>query len=213
LLALIVAGGACSREPHRAFRVGLLDPVSPRLAAEARRIGLEIAAQAPAGAAVVSAAVPLKKGEFTGDWARLRFLTAQAVAAGSSGVFLRLARTPAGQDLLDYPEEWQAVARVSRELLSMQAILQSGAPVSVPFAVPTGLESRAWASRGRRYVLLVNNSDQPQPLEYGSLAPWRSLFSVRSDARQILRDCGADHCLAPGGVLWLEGRLFPDILR
>ena len=210
----VLAASACSPEPRRAFPVGFLEPVSPLVAAEARRLGLAVAAQAPAGAAVVSAALPVKggSGEVAQDWARLRFLAARAVVMGSSGVFLRLPRTAPGHDLLEYVEEWQAVDRVSRELLELRPMLEGGAPAAAPFPVPAGVELRAWAFRGRRYVLLVNPSGAAQPLDERNLRPWRALFAVRSDARQALPACGPDVCLPSEGVLWLEGRLLPETL-
>ena len=211
---LVLAAAACSPDPRRAFPVGFLEPVSPRVAGEARRSGLEIAAQAPAGAAVVPAALPVNagRGEVAADWGALRFLAARAIAEGSAGVFFRLPPTPAGRDLLDYPEERQAVDRVSRELLAVQPIMRGGAPAPAPFAVPAGIELRAWSFRGRAYALLVNSSGGPRPLEEKSLAPWRALFAVRSDARELLTPCGTGRCISPDGVLWLEGRLLPEIL-
>jgi hypothetical protein len=214
LFLAVLAAAACSPEPRRAFPVGFLEPVSPRVAAEARRRGLEIAATAPPDAAVVSAAVATKgnAGEIMADARRLRFLAAQAVAKGSAGIFFKLPGAPKGYDLLDFDEEWQVPARVVRELLALRPVLEQGAPASAPFVVPAGIDLRAWTFRGRRYVLLVNSSGGPLALEERSLAPWRALFAVRSDARQNLPACGTGRCLAPEGVLWLEGRLLPEIL-
>jgi hypothetical protein len=213
LLAVLWAA-ACSPEPRRAFAVGLLEPVSPRLAAEARRLGVDLVAQAPPGAAVVSAALSVKgvSGEVAADWATLRFQTARAITSGAAGVFIRLPRTPAGHDLLEYVEEWQAVERVLRELLAVRPILRGGAPAPAPFAVPAGIELRAWTFHGRRYALLVNSSGISVPLETASLLPWRALFAVRSDARELLPPCGLNRCLPPEGVLWLEGRLLPELI-
>ena len=212
VILIVIAAAACSPKPLREFPVGLLAPVSLRVAVEAHRLGLEIAPQAPLGAAEVSAAFPVKKGdEVVADSARLRFSIARAVVEGSSGVFLRLPRTPAGRDLLEYVEEWQAVERAAREILAMRPIIQGGTAASTPFVVPAGIELRAWAFRGRRYVLLVNSSEAPLPLQQEGIASWRALFTVRSDARQVLTPCAADLCLPPGGVLWLEGRLLPNI--
>jgi hypothetical protein len=160
---------------------------------------------------VVSAARPFKNGggEVAADWSSLRFLTARAIVEGSTGVFLRLPRTPPGHDVLEYIEEWQAVERVSRELRSMRPIMQGGLPAPDPFVVPAGIKLRVWTFRGRRYVLLVNSSGSSLKLDERSLASWRALFSVRSDPRQALAG-GA--CLPPQGVLWLEGRLLPELL-
>jgi hypothetical protein len=214
VILAVLAAAACSPEPRRTFPVGFLEPVSPRVAAEALRLGLQIAGQAPSGAAVISAALPVRggSGEVAADWAKLRFMTASAIAEGSAGVFLRLPRTSDGRDLLEYVEEWQAVERVSRELVFMRPIIEGGLPAPVPFVVPAGVKSRAWTFRGRRYVLLVNSSGSLLPLEEGSLATWRALFSVRSDPREILAACAAGVCLPTESILWLEGRLLPDIL-
>jgi hypothetical protein len=213
ILLAAFAAAACSPRPRRPFALGFLAPVSPRVADAARRAGLEIAAQAPAGAAAVSAAVPRAGGggEVTADWSRLRFLTARAIAEGSSGIFLRLPKTPAGRDYLEYVEESQSVDRVLRELLSMRPILQGGEPAAAPFPVPAGMELRAWTYQGRRYVLLVNPTGAPLPLQQRSLEPWRALFAVRADAREVLNACGPDRCLSPNGTLWLEGRLLPEL--
>jgi hypothetical protein len=209
VLLAVVAAAACSRAPGRPFAVGFLLPVSPRVAASAGSLGLELAAQASPGAASVSAAVPLKnrRGEVTADWYRLRFLTDRAVAEGASGIFFRLPRTPAGRDYLEYVEESQSVDRMLRELVAVLPILRRGAPAAAPFAVPAGLDLRAWTYAGRPYVLLVNPSGAPRPLEARTLEPWRALFAVRADPRESLVPCGARQCLPAGGVLWLEGRL------
>ncbi len=212
IAALLLAASGCAPETNNAFVAGVLEPVSPRVSAEARRLGLEVAAQAPSDAAVLSASIAVKNGEVMADWASLRFRTALAIAAGSRKLLIRLPETPAGRDLLDYGEEWQVLARVSRELGAMRPVLDGGAPAPAPFSVPPGVHLRSWTLHGRRYALLVNASEAPAPLDQNSLVPWRALFEVRSDARQVLSACPGGGCLAPGGVLWLEGRLFPDLL-
>ena len=213
VLLAVVAAAACSPEPRRRFAVGFLAPVTPRVAAAARRMGLEIGQRAPAGSAVVSAAVAAKdgRGEVTADWLALRYLTDRAVVEGSSGIYLRLPSTPAGRDYMEYVEESQAVDRVLREILAMRPIFQGGEPSPAPFAVASGIALRAWAYQGRRFVLLVNVSQDPLPLEAASLVPWRALFSVRADAREDLLPCGSNRCLPAGGALWLEGRLLPNL--
>lgn len=213
LLLAAAAAAACSPAPRRPFPVGFLLPVSPRVATAARRMGLEVAERAPDGAAAVSAAAPARKGggEVTLDWARLRFAAARAVVEGASGIFFRLPAAPATHDYLEFDEESQSVDRVVRELLDMRPILRGGELAAAPFAVPSGIETRAWIYAGRRYVLLVNSSGRPLPLTPDDLEPWRSLFSARADAREALEGCGENRCLASGGVLWLEGRLLPGI--
>ncbi|MFI5361860.1 MAG: hypothetical protein ACHQ49_07815 [Elusimicrobiota bacterium] len=210
LFFAVLAAAACSPRPPRPFPVGFLAPVSPRVAAEARRLGLEITPQAPQGAEVVAAARKVKDGEVMQDWARLRCEAAGAAARGASGLFFRLPSAPAGHDLLEYVEEWQALGRVLREILLMRPILQRGETIPAPFAASSGVDRRAWSYEGRSYALLVNSSGAPVPLRENELLPWRALFFVRADAREALAACGREFCLPPEGVLWLEGRVLPE---
>ena len=46
-----------------------------------------------------------------------------------------------------------------------------------------------------------------RPEQPPRLAAWRALFEDRSDPGELLAACPAGRCLAPGAVLWLEGRL------
>jgi hypothetical protein len=209
-LLLAAALAACSRpaEPARPFPVGLEGPVSFRLAEQARSMGLDVGEPVPEGAAVVPAAVPgAKSGSWeTADRSTLRFFAARAAASGAAGAYFRLPPTPEGRDLLDYPEEWQAVTRALRELAAMRPVLERGRPAALPFPLPPGVEGRAWDHAGRRYVLLVNGSDAEARLDADALEPWRALFEVRSDARRVLSR-GYEHpALPPGQALWLEGR-------
>ncbi len=200
-LALLLLPGAA----RAAFVVGLLEPVTPRVAARAASLGLASAAVAPRGADGESA------GEIrVDDWTRLRFLTARALARSREGVFFRLPGSPAGRDILDYPEEWQALSRVARELRAVRPVLDEGAPAAAPFSVP-GVEARAWSRSGRLYVLLVNVSGGPVPLDGAALSSWRALFEARSAPAENLLPCAAGLCLPAEGVLWLEGRLLSGL--
>lgn len=201
---------ACAPEPGRSFPIGLVRPVSPRVESEAARLGLAVPEQPPSGAIVESAAAVNDGGgaaEVMADWETLRLVTAHAATKATGGVFFRLPAAPEGRDLLDYPEEWQAFARVVREFQAMRPVIEGGRLITPPCVNPSGVAARCWLHRGRRYVLLVNASDRPAELDADALEPWRALFEVRADARQLLEPCGAMRCLLPGRVLWLEGRL------
>ena len=195
---------ACSPEPRRAFPIGLQGPVSPRVSAEATRLGLVVAEPTPEGAVVEAAAAV---SGVAADWRTLRLLSARAAVNGSGGFFFQLPSMSAGRDILDFPEEWQAPARVLRELQAVRPVLEDGLDTPLPFIVPTGAAARAWVFRRRVYVLLVNPSVVDAPFDPDALRTWRALFEVQSDARQVLSPCGAKRCLAPGAALWLEGRL------
>ncbi len=193
---------ACGPRPSRTFTLGLLAPVGPRDAESAGRLGLTVVDRAPSGAAMESAAA----GEKIADWNRLRFLAALAAAEGKTGIFFLLPVPPAGRALVDYPEEWQALARVARELRAVRPILEQGVETLPAVPLPPGVEGRAWDFLGRPYLLLVNASDAPVPVDAAPLARFRALFEVRADARELLVPCAGELCLAPGRVLWLEGR-------
>lgn len=184
------------------FPVGLLEPVPARVAAEGRAIGL-VSGAAPIGAESQSAGA-----EHAADWMELRFLAARAAVRGAAGIYFRLPPAPPGKNILDYPEEWQAFARVAREHTAIRPVIEQGQLVSVPFPPPPGIEARAWMREKRRYVLLVNVSGVPVALDESPLAGWRALFAARANPADGLSPCGERRCLPVEGVLWLEGRLF-----
>lgn len=212
LAAALLAAAACAPEKSRDFEVGLLSPVGPGVASAAHAAGLSVRAAAPEGADTHSAAAHFtgasgKAEERMADWPHLRLLVARAAVHGRTGVFFALPKSPDGRELTSLPEEWQALARVAREAAAMRSILERGIEAAVPFAVPEGAAGRAWRFQGRLYVLLVNDAALDVPLPEESLKPWRALFEVRADARDLLPACGGGRCLPSGRVLWLEGRL------
>lgn len=212
LAAVLLAAGACAPEKAREFELGLIGPVGAGVARAARASGLSIREAAPEGADAAPAAVVLSSSswrteERLADWAALRQLVARAVVRGRRGVFFVLPATPAGKELTHYPEEWQALERVARETSALRPIIESGVPADEPFPLPEGVEGRAWRFRGRLYLLLVNDSRAAAPLPVDALKPWRALYEVRADAREVLSPCPAGRCLPAGRALWLEGRL------
>ena len=200
--ALLALAVACAPERSREFELGLSGPVGPGGASAARAAGMTIREAAPEGADTRSAGA-----ERMADWSELRLRVAQAAIEGRTGVFFTLPKTADGRELTAYPEEWQALARVARETAALRLILESGAEAAVPFSVPQGVSARAWRFQGRLYVLLVNGAVLSGPMPQESLRPWRALFEVRADARDLLIPCGGGRCLSAGRVLWLEGRL------
>lgn len=195
-LALLAA---CSPEPRRGFTLGLSGPRTARLEAQARRLGLSVSIP-PEGLPVAPAADGEGRLESA---ARLRYLAARAAAEGRAGLFFELPDVPGGRDLLDYPEEWQALARVAREFAAMRHIIEAGEIRPAP--APVGALSAAWSYQGRHYQLLVNASSAPVVFESPGLRGRRALFSPRADAAEALPSCDGAPCLAPEGVLWLEG--------
>lgn len=203
-LLLLLLAAACAPAPQRTFMVGAKVPLRPRDEAAARRLGLAVEDRAPAGVPEDSAADA--SGQMA-SWERLRFLGARAAAQGRPGVFYVLPDPPPGRTLLEYPEEWQALARAVRELRAMKPIVEAGTEVPPAFSGP-GLESRTWRFSGRRYSVLVNVSSVPVRADAAVLGAARALFEVRAAPGENLTPCAAGGmCLDPGRVLWLESRL------
>lgn len=201
LAALLALTSACAPEASREFELGLLGPVGPGVAAAARAEGMTVRDSAPKNADKHDAGV----GGRMADWSRLRLCVGQAAVRGRTGVLFKLPGG-AGGEASDYPEEWQALARVARETAALRPILRFGVEADLPFSVPVGVAARAWRHQGRLYVLLVNATSRPLPIPALSLAPWRALFEVRADPRELLAPCGGGLCLPADRVLWLEGR-------
>lgn len=202
LPALLALAAACAPDRSREFELGLIGPVGPGVASAARAATMTIREAAPEGADTRSAGA-----ERMADWSELRLHVAQAAIQGRTGVFFTLPKTADGRELTAYPEEWQALARVARETAAIRPILESGLEAAVPFPVPEGVQARAWRYQGRLYVLLVNGSGAEIAVSQEPLRPWRALFEVRADARDLLAPCAGGRCLPAGRVLWLEGRL------
>lgn len=211
LASLLALTAACTPPKARSFRLGIIGPIGPRAAAAARAAGLPVVSEAPEGAETLSAGVVSRdasgaESERIADWSLLRLLTARAAVRGRAGVFFTLPKPIEGREAADYPEEWQALARVARETAALRPILESGVEAPAPFSA-AGVEARAWRFRGRLYVLLVNDSGADAAVREEDFRPWRALFEVRADARELLAPCSAGRCLAAGRALWLEGRL------
>ncbi|PIR16000.1 MAG: hypothetical protein COV48_11280 [Elusimicrobia bacterium CG11_big_fil_rev_8_21_14_0_20_64_6] len=207
---LPVAG--CSPPKARDFELGLIGPVGPGVAAAARAAGLTVRESATQDADLVRAAAAIEGSswrteERLADWSVLRFLVARGAVRGRTGVFFVLPAAPAGKELTDFPEEWQALERVSRETAALRPILEYGIDESLPFPLPAGIEARALRYQGRGYLLLVNDTTSAIALPSDRLKSLRALFEVRADARDILSSCPGGRCLPAGNALWLEGRL------
>ena len=122
--------------------------------------------------------------------AEIRFMSYLSVLHGARGLFyFTLAKK--GKTLFDYPELWQAVSGVSREIREMRPIFESGERIRLPFPIPTGgLEAAAWRHRGCEYLVLVNRTrDRQWKVPAEALEPrWRTIFAVQSNPRELLHE-------------------------
>lgn len=139
----------------------------------------------------------------------IRFMSYLAVMHGARGLFyFRLVR-PDGKSLLELPELWTRVSRVTREMSLLKPIFADGTLATLPF-VPdpiAGPEARCWRYRGRRYVVLANRDALKRALVPDELlkSRWRPLFQMRRDPREALVGDGSKWFLKPHQVMVFEG--------
>ncbi|MBI5210970.1 MAG: hypothetical protein HY927_13455 [Elusimicrobia bacterium] len=139
----------------------------------------------------------------------IRFMSYLSILSGAKGLFYFRLQKPGGKTLLDYPELWQALTKVTREIKLLQPVLENGRLAPLPFQ-PTwdGPRAMAWRFRGRDYLVIANRKKtvyQRVPDEL-LLPEWRPLFSQRRDAREFLSPIGKGFYLRPHQVLVLESR-------
>lgn len=139
----------------------------------------------------------------------IRFMTYLSIVHGARGIFYFQLRKPGDRTLLDVPEHWQAVSRVTQELSALQPMLEKGRPVALPFSpASTAIEGRAWRWRGRDYVILLNRSPAHAALPSEFFSPrWRALFEPRRNPQDALSMLGEEPALKPYQALILESRL------
>lgn len=134
----------------------------------------------------------------------LRLRSYLAIVRGVRGLFYHSARRRGRWGLLDFPEEWQVLLRLGRELKALQPVLERGEALPSPWTAP-GIESRRWRLGGRDYAVLLNDGPARACLPEAPLRAWRPLFEVRRDLRDVLPSGQGVVCLDPGRVLALEG--------
>lgn len=144
------------------------------------------------------------------DHIELRAMSYLAVVHGAKGLFYYTLKRGDGSSLLDWPELWQATARMAREMRAMQPIFSANRRVPLPFAPrPGGVEAACWRWRGRDYLVLVNRHADKQLRVPAFLLDrsWRPLFELRRDPKELLTAAHGEHYLPPLRVLVLESRI------
>ncbi|MDO8756646.1 MAG: hypothetical protein Q7J64_01425 [Elusimicrobiota bacterium] len=144
------------------------------------------------------------------DHSELRAMSYLAVVHGAKGLFYYTLKRGDGRSLLDWPELWQATARMAREMRAMQPIFSANRRVPLPFEPsPGGVEAACWRWRGRNYLVLVNRHPDKQLKMPAQLLDrnWRPLFEMRRDPKELLKAARGAHYLPPLRVLVLESRI------
>lgn len=156
-----------------------------------------------------------RKGLRFPDHYEIRFMSYLSVLHGARGLFY-FTLGKQGKTLYDFPELWQAVARVSREMRAMRPIFESGAPQRLPFEPDPNLEARAWRYRGRDYVVIANRRAKFQQKVPDELLKreWRPLGETRRDPRELLKAAYGAYYLRPYQVMVFESPIrWRELLR
>ncbi|MEK7234383.1 MAG: hypothetical protein AAB268_11245 [Elusimicrobiota bacterium] len=144
------------------------------------------------------------------DHIELRLMSYMAVVHGAKGLFYYTLKRGDGSSLLDWPELWQATARMAREMRAMQPIWSANRRVPLPFQPqPGGIEAACWRWHWRDYLVLVNRHADKQLKVPAHLLDrsWRPLFEMRRDPKELLKAANGEHYLPPLRVLVLESRI------
>lgn len=141
--------------------------------------------------------------------AEIRFMSYVAVVHGARGLYY-FALSKKGKTLFDYPELWQSVSRVSREMRGMQPVFERGRLIPLPFPPhPDGVEAKSWRYRGRDYVVILNRKGkfyQKIPQVFLG-AEWTLLHEVGRNPRDLLLPLQGAWYLRPYQVMVFESRL------
>lgn len=127
----------------------------------------------------------------------LRFMAYHAVIRGASGLYFFefRKRNHPPKTLLDYPEQWQALRRVVREVKMLAPILAESEGEALAVAP---LEGRRWRYPKGELVVIANPSDKEAPLPSDFLAGrYRTVFEDRLAVREAI----PSGMLRPGRVL------------
>lgn len=136
------------------------------------------------------------------DLAEIRFMCYDAILNGARGVWFYAYAPVEGK--IQSPEHLFAVDAVAGELRTMAPVFAHGREFPAPFSAEGSVRARAWAYRGRDYVLLANRGKEMQRLPDAALASaWWTLFEPRRDPREVLKKDQGGHYLRPFQVLVL----------
>lgn len=143
------------------------------------------------------------------SYPEIRFMSYLSIVHNVNGLFYFTFRKPGGRNLLDdFPEQWQALVRVTREIKELQPMLEQGDEIPFPVErLDNGLEGRAWNYRGKPFAVLVNRSTAPASFPGEFLdAAWRPMFEVHRDPKRLLTKQGESWSMPAHRVMVFERR-------
>ena len=140
------------------------------------------------------------------SFSEIRLMTYLSLVHGADGLFYYTLHKRGGGDLMAWPEQWQALARVVREVAALRPALERGGSVAVSETDP-GVEAKSWRQLGRETVIVLNRTPISRAFPEAFLGPqWRPLFEARRDPRDLLLTSEKGPLLRPYQVLVLERR-------
>jgi len=109
---------------------------------------------------------------------QVRTMTYLSLVRGAEGIFYFTYNGSDGIPLPSRPERWGIYQRIAAELNALLPVLQKGKPGALPPGLSTQLASRAIRQGGKDYLILVNPTAGPLPLNMETLAAYRPLFEA-----------------------------------
>lgn len=126
----------------------------------------------------------------------IRFMSYHGIINGVSGLFYFIFTTEGKPLPQARPEWWQRLSSVTKELSDFRPVLEKGTAIENPIEIPLPLLAKTWQYKNKKYTVLLNASDQPQPLPAQFLQKkYKSLFGRQKTAQ-----------LAPYQVLILRSK-------
>jgi len=126
---------------------------------------------------------------------QVRYMTYLAIARGAEGIFYFQYAGSDGIPLPSRPERWGIYQRIAAELNALMPVLKKGKPGVLPPGLDPQLATRALKQGGKTYLILLNPTEGPLPLNPEALSGFRPLFEEQRTLPPTL---------APRKVLILE---------
>lgn len=139
----------------------------------------------------------------------IRFMSYIAVMHGARGLFY-CTLLKKGKTLFEYPELWQEVSVVTREIRDMRPVFERGKRVRLPFPPnPDGVEAKAWRYKNRDHVIILNRKATvyqkvPEELFNGL---WQPIHCAKNNCREALSSFYGAWYLRPYHVMVFKSRL------
>ena len=110
----------------------------------------------------------------------IRFMSYDAILNGATGLFYFTFNHLKAPLPTSAPQYWERVKVVLQELAQFKKVLEEGKVVANPLSVKLPLKMQTWKYKGARYSVLVNASQQPQPVPAKLTKKYKPLYGTKT---------------------------------